>query len=107
MYSYGSGLAAGMFTLKARKVAGCFSLEQLQKQVCCLYDAARVYPSYMIRDLFARAISVFMFRVVGVIALNRLIRLVGWLKRVTISLSLLHLLSELTYQAAGGAHHNS
>ena len=40
MYSYGSGLAAGMFMLKARKVAGCFALDQLQKKVSSASKAA-------------------------------------------------------------------
>ena len=34
MYSYGSGLAAGMFTLKARQVSGPFALNRLQSTVC-------------------------------------------------------------------------
>lgn len=33
MYSYGSGLAAGMFVLKGRAVAGAFALQHLQSKV--------------------------------------------------------------------------
>ena len=33
MYSYGSGLAAGMFVLKGRSCAGLFSLQMMQSQV--------------------------------------------------------------------------
>ena len=36
----------------------------------------------MIRDLFTRAISVLCSRIVGVLALNHAIRLVGWPKHV-------------------------
>lgn len=33
MYSYGSGLAAGMFVLKGRSCAGKFSLLEMQSKV--------------------------------------------------------------------------
>lgn len=33
MYSYGSGLAAGMFILRGRAVPGAFALQQLQSKV--------------------------------------------------------------------------
>lgn len=33
LYSYGSGLAAGMFVLRGRAVPGAFALQQLQRQV--------------------------------------------------------------------------
>ena len=41
MYSYGSGLAAGMFVLKGRPCAGKFSLQNMQSKVrseqsCCM-----------------------------------------------------------------------
>lgn len=42
MYSYGSGLAAGMFVLKGRSCAGKFSLQKMQSKVrprqsCCMH----------------------------------------------------------------------
>ena len=40
MYSYGSGLAAGMFVLKGRSCAGMFSLPMMQSQV-----RPRSYPA--------------------------------------------------------------
>lgn len=47
MYSYGSGLAAGIFSLRARSTAGLFGLQQLQAKVCWAAQCAVLHDAWL------------------------------------------------------------